>query len=78
MNAARIYRNSSKLIAIPATGPGDRTADHLGLTDTVFHGRPAPLVLVQAMLTQFGGKLLSEDGRVLRVFERDARLPMAV
>lgn len=78
MNFARIYRSSTGLIAIPATAAGDQTASSRGLTEAVFRSRPAPMVLVLAMLTQFGGELVAEDGELLRAFGLGASLPATI
>lgn len=78
MTFARIYRSQTGLIAIPATEAGDKTASNRELTETVFRGRPAPMVLVLAMLTQFGGELLADDGELLRAFGLGAGLPATI
>lgn len=75
MDFARIYRSPTGLIAIPATQAGDCIANQRGLTDTVFRGRPAPMVLVQAMLGQFGGDLLTDEGSIVGTFTRGAPFP---
>lgn len=75
---ARIYKSTTGLIAVPASEAGDKTASNRGLTETVFCGRPAPMVLVLAMLTQFGGELLAEDGELLRAFGLGAGLPATI
>lgn len=55
---AKLYRDESgSLVAVPADCAGDALAQRHGYQSPLFHGRNAPIVLVAAMLRQFGGSL---------------------